>query len=44
MQQWYSWLHEMKKKDEEKRKEEEHQQVSLKIVSAEGSGLLRKIT
>ena len=41
MQQCYSWLHEMKKKDEEKRKEEEHQQL---VVSAEGSGLLRKIT
>ena len=45
MQQWYRWMHEMKKKDEEKRKEEEHQQlVSRKIVGAEGSGLLHKIT
>ena len=45
MQQWYSWLHEVKKKDEEKRKDEEHQQlVSRMIVSAEGSDLLHKIT
>ena len=44
MQRWYTWLHEVKKKDEERRRDVEHQKlVSRMIKSAEGgTGLLHK--